>query len=287
MKKLGVALGGGGLKGLAHIGVLQILHENNIPVSFISGTSAGSIIAALFAVGMSPYAMEKLVLGLKAGDYVDYDLAGFFKYIFSLYIPGYKVPLKGFIKGKRIERMIYKLTGGKKLNDVLVPIAIIACDIDTGREIIFTNQEIEGLDKNTIIVRDAYLSEAVRASISIPVTFVPARFKDMQLVDGGIKEIIPAEAVSKMGAEYVLSVNLGWTVYNRQVKNLDEIVKRTLSILIYETSGDTLDYYSDLILSPPVPEVNLKAIEKAYEIIRIGRKSMKKSLDDLKKGLNS
>lgn len=286
MKKLGIALGGGGLKGLAHIGVLQVLYENKIPLSFVAGTSAGSIIAALLAAGVSPYAMERLILNLDKNDYIDYDLKGLLKYIFFLYIPGVKGYLQGFIKGERIEKLVHKLTGGKTLNDAAMPIAIIACDIDSGKEVIFTNQELNDIDENVIVIRKAYLSEAVRASISIPVTFVPAKFKGMQMVDGGIKEIIPAEAVSKMGAEYVLSVNLGHALYETPVKGIDQIIKRTLSILIYETSGDILEYYSDLVLSPPVPEIGLGDIKKAGEIIRIGRKTMNKRLNEIKAGLS-
>lgn len=286
MKKLGIALGGGGLKGLAHIGILQVLYENKIPVSFIGGTSAGSIIAALLAAGISPHDMEKLVLELDKNDYIDYNLKGFLKYIFSLYIPEVKGTLSGFIKGDKIEKLVYKMTGGKKLDDAVMPLAIIACDIDSGREIIFSNQDLKGINENITIERNAYLSQAVRASISIPVTFVPARFEGMQLVDGGIREIIPAGAVKGMGAEYVLSVNLGRALYDKPVKGMEQIIKRTLSILVYETSGDILGYYSDMVLSPPVPEIGLGDIKKAGEIIRMGRRTMNKKLAELKAGLN-
>ncbi|SHG42177.1 NTE family protein [Thermosyntropha lipolytica DSM 11003] len=286
MKKLGVALGGGGLKGLAHIGILQVLHENKIPVSFIAGTSAGSIVAALLAAGVSPYAMEKLVLNLDKSDYMDYDLKGLLKYVFSLYIPGFQASLSGFIKGDKIEKLVYKMTGGKKLDDAVMPLAIIACDIDSGREVIFTNQDLVGINKNITVVKKAYLSQAVRASISIPVTFIPARLEGMQLVDGGIKEIIPVGVVRRMGAEYVLSVNLGRALYDTPVQGMEQIIKRTLSILVYETSGDVLEYYSDMVLSPPVPEIGLGDIKKAAALIRIGRRTMKQKLAELQAGLN-
>lgn len=285
MKRLGIALGGGGLKGLAHIGILQILYENKIPVSMVAGTSAGSIIAALLAAGVSPYAMEKLVLNLDKKDYLDYDFKGLLKYVFSLYIPKFKAPLSGFIKGDKIEKMVYKLTGGRTLDDAVMPVAIVACDIDSGREVIFTNRDLKGADKGVTVIRKAYLSEAVRASISIPVTFVPAKFNGIQMVDGGIREIVPCAALKQMGAEYVLSVNLGHALYDTPVKGIEQIIKRTLSILVYETSGDVLEYYSDLVLSPPLPEIGLGDIDKAGKIIRTGRRTMQGKLAELKANL--
>lgn len=282
MKKLGIALGGGGLKGLAHIGVLQVLYAHKIPVSMVAGTSAGSIVAALLAAGISPYVMEKLVCRLNKRDYIDYDLKGLLKYVFSLYLPGVKSPLRGFVKGDKIEKLVYELTRGKTLDDAVMPVAIIACDIDSGKEVIFTNQDLKAAAPDITVVRKAYLSEAVRASISIPVTFVPADFNGMQMVDGGVREIVPAAVVSRMGAEYVLSVNLGHVLYTSPVKGIDQIIKRVLSILVYETSGDTLEYYSHLILTPPVPELGLGDIGKAREIIKIGRMTMQKRLPELK-----
>ncbi|NLB88880.1 MAG: hypothetical protein GX790_06590 [Syntrophomonadaceae bacterium] len=286
MKKLGLALGGGGLKGLAHIGVLQVLHEYNIPIAQISGTSIGSIVASLYASGMSPYEMEELALNLKPSDYLDYNLSGILLYILSLYIPGFKAPLNGLIKGKKLEKLMYQLTKGKELTDVKMPLSIIACDIDTGREVVFSNQDMI-ISDTQILIKDAKLSEAVRASCSIPVTFVPYKFDNLQLVDGGVREIVPVGVQCLMGADYILAVNLGQELYDEPVQGIPQIINRTLSILIFETSKEIQEILADMIIYPSINGVDLTDVDRAAEIIRLGRRAMKKHVEELQKVLNS
>lgn len=286
MKKLGLALGGGGLKGLAHIGILQVLHEYQIPISKISGTSIGSIVASLYASGMSPYEMEKIALNLKTSDYLDYNLSGILKYIFSLYLPGVKATLDGLIKGNKLEKLMCDLTKGKTLKDIKMPLSIIACDIDTGREVVFSNQTID-LTNTQLLIEDAKLSQAVRASCSIPVTFVPYKFNGMQLVDGGVREIVPVGVQCLMGADYILAVNLGQELYDEPVKGIPQIINRTLSILIFETSKEIQEILADMIIFPSVNSVDLTDVDRAAEIIRLGRRAMKKNIEELQRVLNS
>lgn len=286
MKKLGIALGGGGLKGLAHIGVLQVLYENNIPIAQISGTSVGSIIASLYASGISPYEMEKIALDLKVADYIDYNLTGIVKYLCALYMPGVEANFDGFIKGDKLEKLICNLTKGKKINEVKTPLAIIACDIDTGKEVVFSNQDVP-LTDTQVLINDASLSKAVRASSSIPVTFVPYIYNDMQLVDGGVVDIVPVKASYLMGADYILAVNLGQEIYEKKVKGIFQIINRTLSILVFETSKENQELLADMIIFPGVTSVDITDINKAAEIIRLGRRAMKKEVNKLKRALNN
>lgn len=285
MKKMGLALGGGGLKGLAHIGVLQVLEENRVPVSMVSGTSAGSIIAALYASGMSPYSMEEEVLKLKPSDYLDYNISGLVKFILPCFIPAVGAALDGIIKGDRLEKLIFHLTKGKYLRDSKLPLAIIACDIDSGREIIFSSAKIRPDDNDGLVVQEALLSQAVRASISIPAAFVPSRLQGMQLVDGGVRTMVPVAVQKLLGAEYVLAVNLGQYTYEQGVRGIPEIVSRTLNILGYETSATEEKIFADMSVYPNVGEVKLSDLDKAAEIIRIGRRTMKKEVARLKRNL--
>ncbi|MGS0763114.1 patatin-like phospholipase family protein [Syntrophomonas curvata] len=285
MKKLGLALGGGGLKGLAHIGILQVLEDNRIPVSMVSGTSSGSIMAALYASGLSPYSMEEEVLKLKPGDYLDYNISGLIRYLLSCFIPTMGATLDGIIKGDRLEKLIFHLTGGKYLQDSKLPLAIIACDIDSGREIIFSGEKIRLDDNDGLVVQDALLSQAVRASISIPATFVPSHLQGMQLVDGGVRSMVPVAVQKLLGAEYVLAVNLGQYIYDQGVQGIPEIVNRALNILGYETSATEEKIFADMSIYPDVSEVRLSDLDKAAEIIRIGRRTMKKEVAKLKRNL--
>ena len=281
MKTLGLALGGGGMKGMAHIGVLQILRDNNIYPQYISGTSIGSIIAALYACGISPYRMEEIVSRLSPKDYLDYNIMGTLKYLLSLVWPGYQAALDGVVLGNKAEKMVYELTGGKKLLDLDFPLAIISCDIDSGKKVIFTNQKIDYEQDDVIIIQDALLSEAVRASISIPVTFQPKNYQGIQMVDGGIRDIVPASVNKIMGADYVLGINLGQECYDIKVKGILQIISRTLSILTYETSEMEEHVFADMIVFPGVNNANLDDIAQYEKIIRAGRRAMKEKLDQL------
>jgi NTE family protein len=285
MKNLGLALGGGGLKGLAHIGVLQVLDENHIKPAYISGTSAGSIIAALYASGLTPNQIEQEVTKLSPSDYVDYNIIGVLKYLFRLIMPGYKYSLDGILTGNKIEKLVHKLTRGKSLSDVELPISIVSCDIDSGRKIIFTNQNMSIDDDDSLVVKDALLSEAVRSSISIPVTFQPKKFRGMQMVDGGLKDIVPVITNKFMGADYVQAVNLGKEIYQNKVRGIPQIISRTISIMTYETSDTEEEFFADMLLYPGVADVSLTNLKEAAQIIRAGRRVMRDNIDKLKKEL--
>ena len=284
MRKLGLVLGGGGLKGLAHIGVLQVLMENRIPVTSISATSSGSIIAALYAAGMSPYEMERTILKIKPQDYLDYNIGGLLKYGLGLLIPANKSVVNGLIKGKKLLNIMADLTDNKTLDEVEIPLAIVACDINTGEEVIFSNI-IPGADNQIVFVRGALLSEAVRSSTAIPGIFIPYLFRGMQLVDGGIKAIVPVSIQLSLGAEYIMAVNLGRERYQESVAGIPQIISRTVEILVYETSDTAETLYADLSINPVLPEVRLDEIERAAAIIRAGRRAMLAQLSRLQRGL--
>jgi len=286
MKSIGMALGGGGLKGMAHIGVLEVMQENGLKPQYLCGTSAGSIIAALYASGISPYQMQSIALKLSPSDFIDYNLLGTFKYLLSLICPFYEAPLEGIILGNKLEKMIYELTEGKKLAEVNMPLAIIACDIDSGRKVVFTNQDMEIERCDVLIVRDALLSEAVRCSVSIPVTFVPKDFAGLKMVDGGLKEIVPAAIAKIMGADYILSVNLGQEMYDSQVEGIPQIISRTLSILTFETSEMEEEIYSDMTIYPGVQGTSLDDTAAIAKIIRAGRRAMRENIEELKRQLS-
>ncbi len=272
---------------MAHIGVLQILWDNGLKPEYISGTSVGSIMAAFYACGISPYQMEEIVLGLKPTDYLDYNIIGTLKYLLSLVWPGYEAPLDGVILGNKMEKLVYEYTGGKNLKEVSFPLAIISCDIDTGKKVIFTNQHLDYEQADVTVIQDALVSEAVRASVSIPVTFKPKVFAGMQMVDGGVKDILPVTVNRTMGADYVLGVNLGQEMYDTKVKGIPQIISRTLSILTYETSELEEEIYADMLVYPGITGANLDDIGEAVKFIRAGRRAMKEKLTELKRGLGA
>jgi len=176
MKKLGVVLGAGSAYGFAHIGVLKVLEKNNIKISYISGTSIGAVIGALYASGISAIQLENIAKETKITDLLDFT-----------------VPKSGFLYGKKIEDLISKLTYKKEFKDLAIPLAVVAADLTSGEKIVFTA---------------GHLARAVRASISIPALFMPVQQHKHILVDGAIIDPIPIDVVKEMGADVIIAIDL-------------------------------------------------------------------------------
>ena len=181
-KKIGLALGGGAARGLAHIGVLEVLTKENIPIDFIAGTSAGAVIGALYAAGVSPAAMREHVLGFNRTRRWR---------LFDLKLP---VPKNGFVQGEKITREMKSLMGGDKtFAELHTPFACVACDIVSGEEVVLSQGSV---------------CEAVHASIAVPIIFNTIKLNGRYLVDGGAINVVPVSVARASGAEFVIAVNV-------------------------------------------------------------------------------
>ncbi|MGA3094305.1 MAG: patatin-like phospholipase family protein [Dehalococcoidales bacterium] len=179
-KKIGLALGGGAARGIAHVGVLEILEKEGVPIDVVAGTSAGAVIGALHASGMSATAMKEMVLR--------------FDWKERRHLVDFAVPRTGFIAGERLMHEMQKLMGGDiKFNELKKPFACVACDLITGEEIVMTGGSV---------------AEAVHASVSIPVIFQAVKRKGRYLIDGGLVNQVPVNVVKAMGADYIIAVNV-------------------------------------------------------------------------------
>jgi NTE family protein len=179
-KKIGIALGGGAARGIAHIGVLEILEKEGIPIDVVAGTSAGAIIGALHASGMSALRMKEIALG--------------FDWKKRRHLVDLSIPHTGFIAGERLMHEMQKMMGGDiKFNELKKPFACVACDLLSGEEIVMTGGSV---------------AEAVHASVSIPVIFQAVKRKGRFLIDGGLVNQVPVNVVKAMGADYIIAVNV-------------------------------------------------------------------------------
>ncbi len=176
-KKVGLALGGGGAKGFAHIGVLKELERNSIKVDFISGVSVGAVIAAMYACGVSTAEMERISLSTKWTKLVEF-------------IP----PGEGFVSPKKLLKTLIKYTKNKSFSQTMIPLRVAAADIDTGENVVF---------------REGNIAKAVLASGAIAGVFEPVRIGGRRLVDGAIINPLPVDEVRAMGANVVIAVDLG------------------------------------------------------------------------------
>ena len=176
MKKVGLALGGGTALGFSHIGVLESLEKNKIKIDYLSGTSMGAVVAALYASGMSIRDMKEITMTTRWENLVDF-----------------KLPDRGILSGDKIETFLRVLLKNKKFKDLNIPLAIVATDIYNGEKIIFKKGDV---------------ASAVRASISLPNIFVPFEYNNRVLIDGGIVDPIPVDIAKDMGADIVIATDV-------------------------------------------------------------------------------
>ena len=178
-KKIGLALGGGAARGLAHIGVLKVLERMGIVPQMIAGTSIGSIIGAIYAKELDADRLEQYAM-----EWSRWKTA-------QLLDPA--LPRVGLIKGKKVEAILDSYLGEESFSDLKVPFACVAVDIDTGEE---------------VVIREGKVASGVRASISIPGIFLPVEREGRLLVDGGLVNPVPVSTVREMGADFIIAVNV-------------------------------------------------------------------------------
>ncbi len=178
-KKIGLCLGSGGAKGLAHIGVIKYLEENNYEVEFIAGSSIGALIGGAYASGLNINEIEKIALEINLLSTA------------KLLSPG--IRKSGFVSGTKIYDFINSKFNDQKIENLKIPFISVATNIFSGQEVHFNKGN---------------LSEAIRASISIPIVFKPFVINDIVLVDGGLVNPVPIDVVREMGSNFIVAVNV-------------------------------------------------------------------------------
>lgn len=297
--KIGLALAGGGVKGAAHIGAIQALEENNIKISAVAGTSIGSIVAALYAMGYTPEEMLKLFKYF-AKSMLKTDpryLVANIRYTKSLLG-------SGVISGQAIEDAVQecaRLKNITSIQDILMPIAIPTVDIKTGKEYIFTNRKVDKtqyvtkLNENqteyTAIINqeeqyymtDIEIGKAVRASCSYPGVFSPLEYKDYRFVDGGVLDNVPTEELKKLGVDQLITIKFPPKEVENPRNALD-VLLRCMDIMFHEKdtrSAKCSDYILNLDLTSS-STFDIKKIDYCYEI---GYQTTKQEIGKIKKKL--
>lgn len=283
--KFGLALSGGATRGAAHIGAMKALEEAGLVPSWISGTSAGSMVAALYANGYSVDEMEDIALSLTKGIY-DTDYLGIISGILQ-WIIFKNTNWDGLMKGKKLEVLMKKWTDGKWMRDSKIPLAITAVDINSGKTVIFVNNKRTLEDDNHTIYRDdVTMYEAVRASIAIPVIFKPIILRGMRLVDGGVTDSVPTDVLKKMGAKKIIGINLGYSGERRtEVNNILEIGNQTIDIMSYRLTKLKTEV-SDFIINPHIYDVGMLEVHRIPELIERGYRAVKDNLYSINKAIN-
>ncbi|PKM90009.1 MAG: esterase [Firmicutes bacterium HGW-Firmicutes-12] len=253
-KKLGLVLGSGGTKGLAHIGVLQVLVRENIPIDMIAGSSMGALIAAAYAAGTDVEFMEKFASSITQSLIMDMNL-----------------PRMGLLKGDRALELIRLLTHKKDFSELNIPLAVVATDINKGEPVIF---------------REGNLAQAVRASISIPGIFNPVRIKGRLLVDGAVTERLPVYALKEMGADYIIGVDVkvcteGSITTKAKIRSIYDVIMQSIEILENKACQTSLAM-ADCLITPNTTAYSGTDFRMALECVAEGRIAAEQKLDTIK-----
>ncbi|HDP36946.1 MAG TPA: hypothetical protein ENN27_03615 [Candidatus Atribacteria bacterium] len=288
--KFGLALGSGSARGLAHVGVIQVLEAYHIPIDIIIGTSIGSVVGSLYAAGASIDQLEEAALSIKKST--------------TLFLIDPALPHSGLISGKKIEEMLNDLAlEDKTFDDLKIPFAAVATDVESGAEVI--------LNQGKVI-------DAVRASISIPGIFTPVKYQDYYLVDGGVVDPVPVDVVQKMGADIIIAVSLAklspYTtvlIINKETGSLEEELEKS-SILqqkiaqvkstfegpnIVEVISQSIDIMeakitdqclegADVVIVPfGIKDINLFDFDKAESVIKGGMMAAMINIPEIKRAI--
>lgn len=246
---VGVALGSGGARGFAHLGVLKMLVEHNIPIHCVAGSSMGALIGAFFAAGLEMEQMYKLAKVFKRKYYLDFT-----------------VPKMGFVTGNRVKELIKAFTKNKKIEELSIPLSIVATDLNEGKKVVFSKGSV---------------AEAVRASISIPGIFVPVQIDGMLLVDGGVVDRVPVSVAKDMGADIVIAVDVSDVKRNEKITSIFDVIMQSLDIM-----QDELVHHrkiaSDIMIRPKVEQFSSRAFTNIEEILKKGEEEAEKHVDEIK-----
>jgi len=282
--KVGLALGGGGARGLAHIGVLKVLEKENIPIDLITGTSMGAIIGAVYALKKDISAIEKITEKYSKVSEFNIDLSFsekerkgkpfFLKKMSDFLKKGYILNLelrrKYINDGEGLRKVIEELVSNKTFEDTQIPFAVMAADLVKGEKVILTQGK---------------LFDALLASASIPGMFPPVILDKKILVDGGIVDVVPIEAAQSLGANFVIAVSVSQTIKKRaEFNNAVEIFFRSDSITSAELRKLQLSF-ADVVITPKVGRFHWSDFSKPKQCVREGEIAAQNTILELKKKL--
>lgn len=285
--KLGLALSGGGIRGIAHAGVLKALEENNIKIDVIGGTSSGSIISTLYAMGYSPYYIY-ILFKRYAKDLVNQNSVTTITNIKNFMV-NKKNKFTGFYSGEEIEKAfneVAKRKGIKKIIDIKMPIVIPAVDVQESKEYIFTNNiPHEDNGNRNKYITNISIGKAIRASSSFPVAFDPCLYENHKFLDGGILDNFPALEVKKQGVNKVLTVNFMADEINED-SNIMDIAMRTIDIMGNKASEENIKN-SDMILTIKTDKTGLLEVEKLDDCYKYGYRQTINNMDKIMNLINN
>lgn len=258
--KIGLVLGSGGPKGLAHIGVIKVLEENGIPIDFIAGSSIGALVGGFYAATKDIKKIEKMALNTN------------WRLVLSLLDPSLS---KGLIGGEKVKDFIKNYIDKIHFDKLKIPLSIVATDIKTGESVVMDEGDV---------------ASAIRASISFPLVFEPVKRNNRLLADGGLSLPVPVDIAKKMGADIVIAVNLDnnyFTNGNNKITEMGfyKIANNSINILRHHLAALN-SRNANLVINPQFGDIHWDKFLDGKDIILSGERAARKDLSKLKKLLN-
>ncbi len=254
--RIGLALGGGAARGFAHVGVIQVLEEAGIRPNLVSGTSAGSVVAALYASGKSGPQLQQIAETMEEATIADWTLQ-----IFT----------RGALRGEALAKYVNTQVGQKPIEGMTIPLGIVATDLNSGNEVLFQRGDT---------------GTAVRASSAVPAVFQPVKVGSREYVDGGLVSPVPVRAARKMGAELVIAVDISSPPEASAASGTLEILLQTFTIM-----GKSINTFelkdADLVIRPNLTGISSADFGARRRSIEAGRQAMLAALPQLRAAIEA
>ena len=254
--RIGLALGGGAAKGFAHVGVIAVLEEAGLRPDYVVGTSAGSLVAALYASGKSSAELQKTAMSMEEAAITDWML-----------------PLvgRGVFRGDALGRVVNESVGGRLIEDMRSPLGVVATDLGSGQAVLFQRGDT---------------GTAVRASSAVPAVFVPVKINGRDYVDGGLVAPVPVRYARQMGAELVIAVDISTAPEDSPTKDTLQILLQTFSIM-----GKSINQHelreADIVVRPSLVGLKSADFSARQRAIDAGRAAMLAALPALRARLQT
>lgn len=249
--RIGLALGGGAARGFAHVGVIQVLEEAGIRPSLVVGTSAGSLVAAIYASGKTGAQLQQIALTMEEATITDWTLP-----IFN----------SGMLRGDALARYVNGQVGSKVIEDMPLPLGVVATDLQSGQGMLFQRGDT---------------GTAVRASSAVPAVFQPVKISGREYVDGGLVSPVPVRFARQMGAELVIGVDISSPPEGNLASGVLQILLQTFSIMGKSINNFELKE-ADVVVRPPLNGVGSSDFGARRRSIEAGRQAMLQMLPQLK-----
>jgi len=250
--KIALALGGGAARGFAHVGVIKALEAQGIVPDIIVGTSAGSVVAALYAGGANGFELQKLALSMEDGSVSDWAL-----------------PDRGFIRGEALQNFVNKALANRPMNALPRKLAVVATELQTGE---------------MTVLRSGDVGLAVRASSSVPGVFQPVRIGGREFVDGGLVSPVPAKVARDMGADLVIAVDISSKPKNAKVSSMIDVLLQTFTIMSTTVAQYELGQ-ADVVIRPDVGSIGGTDFQSKHLAILEGEKAAAEKMEQIRAAL--